>query len=77
MGLHDARIVAASPARPLRVDPHDPEAVRFWCRRLACDVIALRDAAARVGLDPEALRRELRRPTDRQARPGGAFAPAA
>lgn len=55
--LHSA--FPPAPARLDRLDLHDPDTVHALCDRFHCDVIALWDAAARVGAEIPALRRAL------------------
>lgn len=55
--LHHA--ISPEPAHSGRLDLHDPDTVRALCDRFRCDIIALWDAAARVGAEIPALDREL------------------
>ena len=44
-----------------RVLIDNPYEVRRWCQRFVCTEAQLRNVVARVGDDPEAVRRELER----------------
>jgi hypothetical protein len=43
-----------------RVNPHEPNEVRYWCQRFTCTDIQLKHAVRAVGTSPDAVRHFLK-----------------
>jgi hypothetical protein len=42
-----------------RVNPHEPNELRYWCQKFTCAEFQLKNAVTAVGTSPEAVRHFL------------------
>jgi len=43
-----------------RVNPHEPNEVKYWCQKFSCTDIQLKHAVRAVGTSPDAVRHFLK-----------------